>query len=39
VVSASDARQVERVSALQRERDELMRALGEHGPSPRAKMG
>lgn len=37
--ASTDAKRVERVSALQHDRNDLLRALSRHGPSPRAKMG
>lgn len=37
--SSTDAKRDDRQTALQRDRDELLRALSRQGPSPRAKMG
>lgn len=37
--TAPEPKPSERLSALQRDRDELLRALNSRGPSPRAKMG
>ena len=37
--TSSDAKRPERLGALERERDELLRAISRQGPSPRAKMG
>ena len=37
--TSSDAKRPGRLGALERERDELLRAISRQGPSPRAKMG
>lgn len=37
--TSSDAKRPERLGALERDRDELLRAISRQGPSPRAKMG
>lgn len=37
--TSTDAKRAERLSALQRDRNELLSALSRQGPSPRAMMG